>query len=359
MKAHHSFKDKYLLSTLIVSAVVAVLTHFPEVLSLSDRFEQHVLFPEMKYVDVFNEILFTFISLLLLFWINARIFRFGTPLVRVTKGKMILSFLLTWAFSSLLGQLFVWLHHEFDIPAIDAMVHHYLHPLRDLIIAGIIVGNNYIMHLIHKQQCIVVEIEELRTESVRNQYESLKNQLNPHMLFNTLNTLQSLIRESPVKALEYTHELSRVLRYTLQPNDVQSVSLAEEIEFAEAYIFLMKMRYEENLIFKVDIDKGMSELRLPPLSVQLLIENAIKHNEISNKNPLTISIRTEGSTLIVCNRIQAKRQPSAGQGIGLDNLAKRYRLLWQKDITISVENNMFCVRLPLHKSDNDHEGTNH
>lgn len=359
MKAHHSFKDRYLLSTLIVSAVVAVLIHFPEVLSLSDHFEQHVLFPGMKYVDVFNEILFTFISLLFLFWINARIFRFGTPLVRLTKGKMILSFLLTWGFSSLLGQLFVWLHHQFDIPAIDAMVHHYLHPLRDLIIAGIIAGSNYIMHLIYRQQCIVVENEELRTESVRHQYESLKNQLNPHMLFNTLNTLQSLIRESPSKALEYTQELSRVLRYTLQSNDMQSVSLAEEIEFAKAYIFLMKMRYEDNLVFQVDIDKSMTGLHLPPLSVQLLIENAIKHNEISNRNPLTISIRTEGSTLIVCNPIQAKRQPSAGQGIGLENLAKRYRLLWQKDIMISVEENRFCVRLPLHKFENDHEGTNH
>ena len=359
MKAHLSFKDRYLVSTLIVSALVAVLIHFPEVLSLSDRFEQHVLFPDMKYVDVFSEILFTFISLLLLFWINARIFRFGTTLVRVTKGKMILSFLLTWGCSSLLGQLFVWLHHQFDLPAIDAMVHHYLHPLRDLVIAGIISGTNYIMHLIHRQQCMVVENEELRTESVRHQYESLKNQLNPHMLFNTLNTLQSLIRESSGKALEYTQELSRVLRYTLQSNEMQSVSLAEEIEFAEAYIFLMKMRYEENLVFQVHIDKGMAGFRLPPLSVQLLIENAIKHNEISNRHPLTISIRTEGSTLVVCNRIQAKRHPSSGQGIGLENLAKRYRLLWQKEIMISVDNNSFCVRLPLHKSDNDHEGTNH
>lgn len=358
MKAHRSFKDKYLLSTLIVSAVVAVLTHFPEVLSLSDHFEQHALFPEMNYVDVLNEILFTFISLLFLFWINTRIFRFGTTLVRVTKGKIILSFLLTWAFSSLLGQLFVWLHHRFDIPAIDAMVHHYLHPLRDLIIAGIIAGSNYIIHLIHKQQCIVIENEGLHTESVRHQYESLKNQLNPHMLFNSLNTLQSLIRESPSKALEYTQELSRVLRYSLQDNDMQSVSLAEEMQHAEAYMFLMKMRYEENLLFSINIDDDMAGLHLPPMSIQLLIENAIKHNEISNRNPLTISIHTEeGPALVVCNRIQAKRQAAPGPGIGLDNLAKRYRLLWQQEILISTENDIFYVRLPLHQPDN--ESTHH
>ncbi len=357
MKAPRLFKDRYLLSTLIVSAVVAVLIHFPEVLSLSDSFERQELFAGMEFQDVLNEILFTFLSLLLLFWINMRIFRFNAPLVRVTKGKMILSFFLTWAASSLFGQLFVWLHRQFDIPAIDAMVHHYLHPLRDLIIAGIVTGSNYIFYLIVRQQRIVVENEELRTESLRHQYESLKSQLNPHMLFNSLNTLQSLIRESPSRALDYTQELSQVLRYTLQDNDRQSVTLAEEMAFVEAYIYLMKMRYEENLLFRIDIDERMKGLLLPPMSVQLLIENAIKHNEISNRNPLTISIRTDATMLEVSNRVQPKRVPPAGPGIGLDNLAKRYRLLWQQEIQISAENGLFSVRLPL-QPDN-HESTDH
>ena len=351
MKASRLFKDRYLLSALGVSAVVAVLIHFPEVLSLSDAFEREELFAGMEPKDVFNEILFTFLSLLLLFWINVRIFRFNTPLVRVTRKKVLLSFLLTWVASNLFGQLFVWLHHQFDIPAIDAMVHHYLHPLRDLIIACIVTGSNYIFHLIARQQRIVVENEELRTESVRHQYESLKNQLNPHMLFNSLNTLQSLIRESPPKALDYTQELSQVLRYTLQGDDRQSVTLAEEMQFARAYIYLMKMRYEENLRFRIDIDERMAGLQLPPMSVQLLLENAIKHNEISNRNPLTITIRTEGAALLVCNRIQPKRLTPAGPGIGLDNLAKRYRLLWQQEIQISTSDGMFCVRLPLYQPD--------
>lgn len=358
MKAARLYKDRYLHSTLIVSAVVAVLIHFPEVLSLSDCFERQELFAGMSPKDVLNEILFTFLTLLLLFWINARIFRFHTPLVRVTRVRMVLSFLLTWGASSLFGQLFVWLHHQFDIPAIDAMVHHYLHPLRDLIIAGIVTGSNYIFHLIVKQQRILVENEELRTESLRHQYESLKDQLNPHMLFNSLNTLQSLIRESAPKALDYTQELSRVLRYTLQDNDRPSVTLAEEMQFAGAYIYLMKMRYEENLHFRIEIDDGMSDCLLPPMSVQLLIENAIKHNEISNRHPLTISIRTEGRMLLVSNRLQPKRVMPSGPGIGLDNLAKRYWLLWQQEIQISKEDGTFCVRLPLLNPEN-HESIDH
>lgn len=347
MKAQHLFRNRYLYSTLIVSAVVAVLIHFPEVLSLSDMFERQELFAGMEPEDVFNEIFFTFISLLLLFWLNTRIFRFNTPLVRVTRRKMVLSFLLTWAASSLFGQLFVWLHHQFDIPAIDAMVHHYLHPLRDLIIAGIVTGSNYIFHLINRQQRILVENETLRTESLRHQYESLKSQLNPHMLFNSLNTLQSLIRESSSKALDYTQELSQVLRYTLQGSDRPSVTLGEEMQFARAYIYLMKMRYEENLLFRIDIDNRRIGMLLPPMSIQLLIENAIKHNEISNRNPLTIHIRTEGDALVVSNPIQPKRQTPSGPGIGLDNLARRYQLLWQKEIQISAEGGIFNVRLPL------------
>ena len=147
-----------------------------------------------------------------------------------------------------------------------------------------------------------------------------------------------------------------MLRYTLQGSDRQSVTLAEEMQFAEAYIYLMKMRYEENLQFRIDVDKRMTGMLLPPMSVQLLIENAIKHNEISNRNPLTISIRTEGQMLLV---LQPKRLAPAGPGIGLDNLAKRYRLLWQREIQISAEKGMFCVRLPLHQPDNSHESTNH
>lgn len=352
MKAQSLFRNRYWYSTLIVSAVVAVLIHFPEVLSLSDAFERQELFAGMAPRDVFNEIFFTFITLLILFWLNTRIFRFHTPLVRMTRRKMALSFLLTWAASSLFGQLFVWLHHRFDIPAIDAMVHHYLHPLRDLIIAGIVTGSNYIFYLINRQQRILVENEALRTESLRHQYESLKNQLNPHMLFNSLNTLQSLIRESAPKALDYTQELSQVLRYTLQDNDRASVTLGEEMQFAEAYIYLMKMRYEENLSFRISIDERAKSLSLPPMSVQLLIENAIKHNEISNRNPLTITIRTDGNELVVSNPVHPRRQSPSGTGIGLDNLAKRYRLLWRKEIRISADGGLFSVRLPLQEQEN-------
>ena len=340
-------KDKYVLSTVIISVAVAVLIHFPESVSLFDRFESHSLFPGMKFMDVANEILFTFLSLLLLFAVNTRLFHFNHSSIKITGTKILLSFVLTWILSNLLGQVFVFLHKTFDIPAIDAMVHHYLHPLRDFIMACLVTSSCYIIHLIYRQQQVLIENEQLQAENIRNQYEVLKNQLNPHMLFNSLNTLRSLVRENQDKAQDYIQELSRVLRYTLQGNESQSVSLREEMEFASAYIFLLKMRFENNLQFDIQIDQAYEDYRLPPMAVQVLIENAVKHNEISNRKPLAIHITTDGNGyLSVSNDIQPKWTATPGTGIGLVNLAKRYHLLFKQDIQIT-EDKEFTVSIPL------------
>ena len=332
-------KDKYFLSTVIISLMVAVLIHFPESVSLFDRFESHSLFPGMKFMDVANEILFTFVSLLILFAINTRLFHFNQASIKITAAKILLSFILTWILSNLLGQVFVFLHRTFDIPAIDAMVHHYLHPLRDFIMACLVTSSCCIIYLVRRQQLVLIENEQLQAENIRNQYEVLKNQLNPHMLFNSLNTLRSLVRENQDKAQDYIQELSRVLRYTLQSNESQSVSLREEMEFASAYIFLLKMRFE--------IGKSFEDYRLPPMAVQVLIENAVKHNEISDRKPLTIHISTDSEGyLSVSNDIQPKWTATPGTGIGLANLAKRYRLLFKQDIQIT-EDKEFSVCIPL------------
>ncbi|MBC8619652.1 histidine kinase [Parabacteroides faecis] len=339
--------DKYVLAVVVISVVVAFLTHFPELISLFDHSGQNSLFSGMSMADVANEIFFTFVSLLILFAMNTVLFGFNRPTARITWGKMILSFVLTGFASNLMGQGFVFLHHQFDIPAIDAMVHHYLHPLRDFIITCIVTGSCYMIHLIRKSQLVSVENEQLRSENLVNQFEALKNQLNPHMLFNSLNTLRSLIRETPDNAQDYLQELSRVLRYTLQGNECMSVTLREEMEFVNAYNFLLKMRYEENLEFDIRIEEEAETLQLPPMSVQLLIENAVKHNEISNRHPLVIRVCTTGKQLTVSNPIQRKKTASGGLQIGLANLAKRYSLLFKEEIEVREDNNTFIVTIPL------------
>lgn len=342
------FRSRLLLIMIAISATVASLIHFPELISLSDVYESFSLFPGMKPQDVFFEIVFTFISLLVLFGVNSFIFRLRDKGVKVGFRQIAFSFVITWLLSSLLGKFFVFLHQHFDIPAIDAMVHHYLHPLRDFIITCIVTWSCYIIYLIRRQQLIQLENEQLRAENLQNQFESLKNQLNPHMLFNSLNTLRSLVRESQEKAQDYIQELSRVLRYTLQGQDVKEVPLAGEMEFVKAYIFLQAMRYEDNLVFDIAVDEGLSEKLVPPMAVQLLIENAIKHNEISNRRPLTISIRNEGSEWIsVSNPLHPKINAGPTTGVGLANLNKRYELLFQRQIVIERTEDTFCVKIPL------------
>ena len=195
-----------------ISLLVGCLIHFPELLSLTDAWGNKQLFQHLSPVEVLVEIAYASFSFWLLFLINLRFFRFNDPTIRMRWWTLGLSFCVTWLLSKLLGELFVFLHHEWGIPAIHSRIHLYLHPIRDLVVILIVNGTCYIYYLIRAHQAMVVQNSALQAENSRNQYLALKNQLNPHMLFNSLNTLQSLVREQPDKAEDYIRELSRVLR---------------------------------------------------------------------------------------------------------------------------------------------------
>lgn len=340
-------RDKYWLIIGAISVMVASLTHFPELAALFNFQERQTLFPGLHPADVINEMLFTCLSLILIFWLNQILFGFNKDTTHIGTFKIIASFVFTWIISNLLGKCFVFLHLHFNIPAIDAMLHHYLHPLRDSLIASVVTGSSYLMYISWKNQKIQLENQQLQAEIFQSQYETLKNQLNPHMLFNSLNTLNTLIRETPEKAQNYLQELSHVLRYTLQDNQTHCVTLQEEMLFVNSYIYLLQMRYEDNLTFIVQLSQEDLHRQLPPMAIQLLIENAIKHNEISNRNPLTITISSKGNKIEVKNRIQPKLTDSHGTGIGLSNLSKRYQLLFGQDIEVQEQNGYFIVNLPL------------
>ena len=214
-------------------------------------------------------------------------------------------------------------------------------------IACIVTGTCYLYYQNQRSRRMLLENEQLRTENLVNQYEALKSQLNPHMLFNSLNTLYSLIRESPDKAQNYLQELSRVMRYTLHDNQSHTVALSEEMSFVRSYIYLLQMRYEDNLHFEIEIPQELLQRQVPLMAVQMLVENAVKHNEISNRKPLTIRICAQGDSLCVSNRIQPRLSDGSSTCIGLANLSKRYRLLFGRDITIEENEKNFQVTLPL------------
>lgn len=332
-----------------ISLMVAFLIHFPELIALSDtRGEGAPFFPNMYWSSVLSEVIFTYFSLLFLFYLNEKLFHFGNSAINISWKVLALSFLLTWFLSNLLGKAFVCLHQTAGIPAIDASLHRYLHPLRDFLMSSIVTGCCYLVHLNRKSRRMLLENQQLRTENLIHQYEALKNQLNPHMLFNSLNTLYSLIHEDSDKARNYVQELSRVLRYTLRVNENPTVTLQEEMDFVRSYIYLLQMRYEDNLRFDIQIDSAILRRHLPPMSVQLLIENVVKHNEISNRHPLSIRIVSkEGDCLVIDNPIQPKRTGNDSTHIGLSNLSNRYRLLYKKEVEIQKNNHHFIVTLPL------------
>ena len=218
--------------------------------------------------------------------------------------------------------------------------------MRDLFIAVITVFTSQIIYLSYKKQQIVLENKSLLAENVRSRYESLKQQTDPHFLFNSLNTLNSIIPEDPVRAQEYVQKLSAVFRYILQSKEV--ITLEEELHFTRDYCSLMQIRYGESLQFHFDISETYNRFLIVPLSIQTLVENAIKHNVITNRQPLTVSIySSDAQTVTVSNPLQPKKVAEAGEGIGLSNLTERYRLKWAKEIVVQQTDRIFSVTLPL------------
>ncbi len=189
--------------------------------------------------------------------------------------------------------------------------------------------------------------ERMKADMIRTQYEALKNQVNPHFLFNSLNTLAAIIPEKPGVAVDFVQQLSKVFRYSLQDAGEQTAPLAEEIKIVSSYLFLNVQRFDGKLQTNFDIAPGAAALRIVPQCVLMLVENAIKHNEISESKPLDISIYTTGGMLVVKNNLQRKRIPEPSTGIGLENIRRRYALLTSHVVEITEENNYFIVKIPL------------
>lgn len=205
-----------------------------------------------------------------------------------------------------------------------------------------------IFDLIYQKQHIVIENEQLKNENLQTRYNMLANQISPHFLFNSLNSLSMLVREEyNDKALVYIDKMSDTFRYMLQTGSNEMTTLEDELAFTEAYLYLHTIRYEDKLFFDIDIDEKYLNWHLPAMSLQPLIENAVKHNSITISNPFRITIKSVGGSLVVSNPIIPKIEDSKGTGIGLKNLASRYQLIVGKDITVVNDGKTFEVILPL------------
>lgn len=178
-------------------------------------------------------------------------------------------------------------------------------------------------------------------------FDALKNQLDPHFLFNSLNVLASLIDENPDQAQRFTTSLSKVYRYVLEQKDKELVSLEEEFNFAKTYMKLLKMRFENSIFFEIPENVSNEEAKVVPLSLQLLLENTIKHNMVSENRPLKIRIYEEEGYLIIENNFQKKEVLSTRKGVGLQNIVNRYDVVTRRKVLIEQNEEIFSVKLPV------------
>ncbi len=198
--------------------------------------------------------------------------------------------------------------------------------------------------IIHHED--LLENEKLKQQNLQKELTALKNQINPHFLFNSLNSLNSIVRDNK-DATTFIKKLSFMYRYILQSGERDLVSLQEELKFLDSYLHMQKTRYRDRFVVDIKIEEKYLQYELPPLALQLLVENAVKHNEISEKNPLQVNIYSKNETIYVENEIRLRTSFVDSTGNGLMNLDKRYFLLKKQHISISNKENIFRVKLPI------------
>jgi len=206
----------------------------------------------------------------------------------------------------------------------------------------------YVLQLIIRKRLVERNNARLIEENLSVQLNTLKDQVKPHFLFNTLNTLSAVIRnESREEGLKYVDDLANVYRYILERSNHNLVDMSVELGFAESYLRLLKKRFHRKFEIEIDIPNKYHQFQIPPLTLQMLIENAIKHNELTDASPVMIRIYIQNFHIVIENTIHEKTSDSSGLGIGLQNLNMRYKILMDKEIQINKANNTFIVKLPL------------
>ena len=301
-----------------------------------------------RFLDLFMSILIT-----ILIWEgNLRLDHFLNLKLewqKVPKKRFVIQFSLALTYSFLIIYLSMYTFNSFVCKIPDARQSMFLTTsiTVGLLITIIILSIEIGFQFFKQWKKSLIEIEEYKTESVSAQLQNLKSQLNPHFLFNNLSVLSSLVYSNQDKAVEFINQLSKVYRYILDNNNTELISLKEELKFMESYFFLLKIRFGENIIFDIQLKDEDLSFKIPPLSLQILLENAIKHNEISSNSPLKISLSIKNELLQICNNIRLRPIYEPSSKMGIKNIESRYLFFTDQKIEIIDDNDFFCVKLPL------------
>ena len=331
---------------LVMVIVIPILSFIIPIVFMGCRFNRYPLFSSDKYV--------TTLVITSVLWMGSRQImiysRKKYPLFKEVRTRLIYQsiymFLFTIVFNNLLGYIadhFVF-NYGFRSSGIDMLISTNSASIFCTIMIIAIYESIYFMN---ELRASVEESENLKRESLSAQLNALRSQVNPHFLFNNLNTLSSLIPENPVHAVDFVQQLSKVYRHILEVKDEKSILLKDELDLLNAYTFLLKTRFDKNLDVTIDIPTEKLQKKIVPLSLQILMENAIKHNIVSADKPLHIDISTLNGSLLVSNNLQMKNHVNECTGIGLDNIRNRYKLISEKPVNVTSNDNNFTVSIPL------------
>ena len=214
-------------------------------------------------------------------------------------------------------------------------------------VGSMMTSMNLIHHFFQHQRKTEVLEEQLKRAELASKYESLKNQVNPHFLFNSLSVLTSLVYKSQDTAAEFINQLSKIYRYVLENQDKELVSLEKEVQFLESFFFLLQIRHENAIQLQIDLPIDTENYQVPPLTLQMLVENAIKHNSFHKESPLQVTLSCEDQMLSICNNCQARNISENSTNVGLSNIRSRLALHSQIPIEIEHTEEKFCVKIPL------------
>lgn len=330
-------KEKYLrwIGILVVSVIITLFA----------KHEYDLPFIQKLFISlVFTAYYWNFAFIIFIY------FRRRFPRIRQTPKRLLITVVclsLFLVFGGVPVRLALGLATFEDLVSINV----YLHFLKISFTSAFLIGAVYeAVYFFENWQDTIKINEALKIQQIRTQFEVLQNQMSPHFLFNSLNTLTALIAENHDVAIEFTQKLSDVYRYILQQKDKELVPLGEELEFVKDYMFLLQMRYPDNLKANIAVDSQYHGLYIAPLTIQMLVENAIKHNVISRTHPLNIDIYVEnGRSVVVKNNLMLKNSIQKSTKTGLINIRKRYEYLGQRKIDVITTTRNFMVAIPLIK----------
>ncbi|MDT0605946.1 sensor histidine kinase [Croceitalea rosinachiae] len=327
---------------LIIAISFSLLVNIPRIVFLFG-IEEHGLMGlmEVSFTDTVFRISMLFSFCYVVLKLNLKWLRVISAKYRnLTSIMLTLLILGLWLLSFELVNNFIYSIEAYTIsPRLNRFIYLFV-TIMLLVISRTILLNN-------QSKLDAIEKERLKRKSLQNELAALKNQVNPHFLFNSLNSLSLLVRENPKAAGVFINKLSFLYRYILQSKDQDLLTVKEELKFLESYIHLIKERYRDNFIVNINIKEELFQRKVPTLALQLLMENAVKHNEISTDKPLYAEVYDEDNHLVVKNRLQSRKGHVESTNTGLSNLNTRFQLHMSQEIEISRDDEHFVVKIPL------------